>query len=120
MAEFLLQQFVSLQKAWFSLKRMLVRGGFTHCTSFKILFNFNIMKQPINPDFIEHLEELIATGRTCVIKFWGDNGAPVATSAKLANLYSDSGSDFVRTREGLVIELHRLIEVEGRPLHFLA
>jgi len=65
-------------------------------------------------DFIEYLEELADFERSCSIKFKGDNGGIAAIQARLRDVYLDDGESYIKTADGLKINISHLIEVNGR------
>jgi hypothetical protein len=65
-------------------------------------------------DFLEHLETLQALGRSCLIKWIGDNGGIITIKAPIKFIHI-SGGGYIKTETGLTISLDRLVEVEGKP-----
>lgn len=66
-------------------------------------------------DFIEYLEELVDFERNCSIKFRGDNGGIAIIQARLRDIHAEEGEGYIKTGDGLKINLNQLIEVNGRP-----
>ena len=64
--------------------------------------------------FIEYLEELADFERSCNIKFKGDNGGIATIHARLRDVYVDEDESYIKTAEGLKINISQLIEVNGR------
>ena len=65
-------------------------------------------------NFIEYLEELADFERSCDIKFKGDNGGIATIHARLRDVYVDEDESYIKTADGLRINISQLIEVNGR------
>ena len=65
-------------------------------------------------DFIEYLEELVDFERSCNIKFKGDNGGVATIHTRLRDINLDEGEGYIKTADGLRINLGQLVEVNGR------
>ena len=65
-------------------------------------------------NFIEYLEELADFERSCDIKFRGDNGGIATIHARLRDVYVDEDESYIKTADGLRINISQLIEVNGR------
>lgn len=66
-------------------------------------------------EFVEYLEELVDFERSCSIKFRGDNGGIAVIQTRLRDIDSEGAEGYIKTAEGLRINLKQLIEVNGRP-----
>jgi hypothetical protein len=64
--------------------------------------------------FIEYLEELVDFERNCSIKFRGDNGGIAVIQTRLREIHTDKQEGYIKTVDGLRINLNQLIEVNGR------
>jgi len=65
-------------------------------------------------NFIEYLEELVDFERSCDIKFKGDNGGVATIHTRLRDINLDEGEEYIKTADGLRINLSQLMEVNGR------
>ena len=65
-------------------------------------------------DFIEYLEELADFERSCEIKFKGDNGGIASIHSRLREVFLGEEASYIRTADGLKINISQLIEVNGR------
>ena len=66
-------------------------------------------------DFIEYLEELVDFERNCTIKFRGENGGLATINARLRDIHITDSDSYIKTADGLRINLSQLVEVNGRP-----
>jgi hypothetical protein len=67
-------------------------------------------------NFIEYLEELVDFERSCEIKFRGDNGGIANLHTRLRDIYIDEGQEYIKTADGLRINISQLMEVNGRQV----
>ena len=65
-------------------------------------------------EFIEYLEELVDFEGNCSIKFRGDNGGIAVIQTRLRDIHIEEGGGYIKTADGLRINLNQLIEVNGR------
>jgi hypothetical protein len=65
-------------------------------------------------EFIEYLEELVDFERNCSIKFRGDNGGIAVIQTRLRDIHTGDGEGYIKTADGLRINLNQLIDVNGR------
>ena len=65
-------------------------------------------------NFIEYLEEMVDFERNCSIKFKGDNGGVATIHARLRDINLDDGQEYIKTADGLRINISQLMEVNGR------
>ena len=65
-------------------------------------------------EFIEYLEELVDYERSANIKFKGDNGGVATIHARLRDIHLDDRDGYIKTADGLRINIDQLIEVNGR------
>lgn len=65
-------------------------------------------------NFIEYLEELVDFERNCEIKFKGDNGGIANLHTRLRDINLDEGQPYIKTADGLKIQISQLVEVNGR------
>ena len=75
---------------------------------------------PLANEFIQHLEDIEASGQPCNIKFLADNGGVIFMKAKIIELYNGESEGYLRTDKGARIKFERLIEVDGQPPQYLA
>ena len=66
-------------------------------------------------DFIEYLEELVDFERNCTIRFRGENGGLATINARLRDIHIADSDSYIKTADGLRINLSQLVEVNGRP-----
>jgi hypothetical protein len=66
--------------------------------------------------FIEYLEELVDFERRCSIKFRADNGGVSVIHARLRDINLDEGQAYIKTADGLKINISQLMEVNGRQV----
>ena len=64
-------------------------------------------------NFIEYLEELVDFERSCSIKFRGDNGGIAVIQTRLRDIHIGDGEGYIKTADGLRINLNQLIDVNG-------
>lgn len=67
-------------------------------------------------NFIEYLEELVDFERHCEIKFRGDNGGIANIHTRLRDINLDEGEEYIKTADGLRININQLVEVNGRQV----
>ena len=65
-------------------------------------------------NFIEYLEELVDFERSCNIKFRCDNGGVAIIHTRLRDISLDEGEGYIKTADGLKINISQLMEVNGR------
>jgi hypothetical protein len=75
---------------------------------------FFIEKQQFMQEFIQYLEELVDFERNCSVKFRGDNGGMAVIQTRLREIRIDEREGYIKTADGLRINLNQLIEVNGR------
>jgi hypothetical protein len=66
--------------------------------------------------FIEYLEELVDFERQCSIKFRADNGGVSVIHARLRDINLDEEQAYIKTADGLKINISQLMEVNGRQV----
>ena len=62
----------------------------------------------------QYLEELMDERRLCTIRFRGENGGLAMIQARILELDSREGKDYLVTEDGLEISFESLEEVNGR------
>ena len=67
-------------------------------------------------NFIEYLEELVDLERPCEIKFKGDNGGIANIHTRLRDINLDEGEEYIKTADGLKININQLVEINGRQV----
>ena len=65
--------------------------------------------------FIEYLEELADFEQNCTIKFRGDNEGISTIQTRLTDIRTGGEEEYIKTADGLKININQLIEVNGRP-----
>jgi hypothetical protein len=64
--------------------------------------------------FIEYLEEIVDLKRSCSIRFKTENGGVAIIQTKLSDINTDIEESYIKTADGLKINVSQLIEVNGR------
>lgn len=64
-------------------------------------------------NFIEYLEELVDLEKSCLIKFKGNNDGISTIQTRLRDINMDEDG-YIKTADGLKINISQLIEVNGR------
>ena len=65
--------------------------------------------------FIEYLEEIVDLKRSCSIRFNAENGGIAIIQTKLSDINTDIEESYIKTADGLKINISQLIEVNDRP-----
>ncbi len=65
-------------------------------------------------NFIEYLEEMVDLKRSCSIRFKSENDGIAVLQTKLSDINSDEEEGYIRTIDGLKINISQLVEVNGR------
>lgn len=65
-------------------------------------------------NFIEYLEEMVDFKRNCSIKFRADNGGVAIIHTHLRDINLEEGEEYIKTADGLRINISQLMEVNGR------
>lgn len=71
---------------------------------------------PISCEFHDRLEALALLGTPSRIRFHGDDGAPQQRDAKIRDVFSRAGAEYVSISTGETVRLDRLIEAGGARL----
>jgi Rho-binding antiterminator len=71
---------------------------------------------PISCAFYDELLALAGEGRGCEIRYRDDAGEEATVRARIQDVFSRAGAEFVLLDSGATLRLDRLIEVAGRPL----
>ena len=64
--------------------------------------------------FIEYLEEIVDLKRSCSIRFKAENGGIAVIQTKLSDVNRSEEEDYIKTVDGLKINISQLVEVNGR------
>ena len=64
--------------------------------------------------FIEYLEEIVDLKRNCIIRFKAENGGIAIIQTKLSDINRSEEEDYIKTVDGLRINISQLVEVNGR------
>ena len=64
--------------------------------------------------FIEYLEEIVDLKRNCSIRFKAENGGIAIIQTKLSDVNRSEEEDYIKTVDGLKINISQLVEVNGR------
>ena len=64
--------------------------------------------------FIEYLEEIVDLKKNCSIRFKTENGGVAVIQTRLFDINLDSDDGYIKTAEGLKIQISQLVEVNGR------
>ena len=64
--------------------------------------------------FIEYLEEIVDLKRSCSIRFRAENGGVAIIQTKLSDVNRSEEEDYIKTVDGLKINISQLVEVNGR------
>ncbi len=72
---------------------------------------------PITRNVKEHLEELIVLNKQCALQFRTDAQATISLNTSLIDLYTDEGTEYLMTADGLRIALADLVDVDGMQAH---
>lgn len=67
-------------------------------------------------NFIEYLEEMVDLKKNCSIRFKAGNDGIAVIKTRLSDINSEGGEGYVKTIDGLKININQLIEVNGRPV----
>ncbi len=70
--------------------------------------------QPISCNFHDELETLTVIRRKCAITYRDSSGEPVTVEDCIEDVYARNKEEFLKLRNGSVIRLDRLIEVDGK------
>ena len=65
-------------------------------------------------DFIEYLEEIADQKRSCSIRFKAENGGIAIIQTKVSDVNRDEDEHYIKTIDGLKINISQLVEVNGR------
>ena len=65
-------------------------------------------------DFIEYLEEIADQKRSCSIRFKAENGGIAIIQTKVSDVNRDEEEHYIKTIDGLKINISQLVEVNGR------
>ena len=64
--------------------------------------------------FIEYLEEIVDLKRSCSIRFKAENGGIAIIQTKLNDVNRSEKENYIKTVDGLRINISQLVEVNGR------
>ena len=64
--------------------------------------------------FIEYLEKIVDLKRNCSIRFKAENGGIAIIQTKLSDVNRSEEEDYIKTVDGLRINISQLVEVNGR------
>ena len=65
-------------------------------------------------NFIEYLEEIVDLKRSCSIRFNAENGGIDIIQTRLSDINTGMEESYIKTADGLKINISQLIEVNGR------
>ena len=65
-------------------------------------------------DFIDYLQEIVDLKRSCSIRFKAENGGIANIQTKLSAINQGEGEDYIKTIDGLKINISQLVEVNGK------
>ena len=74
----------------------------------------------ISSEFHRHLEDVEASGESVEIKFRADNGGLITLKGSISELSLSEVQGYIRTSNGARIPLDKLVEVDGKPVSYLA
>lgn len=73
-------------------------------------------KKPVTEELYEELKMLRAMRETCVLQFRADNGGAVTVQTKIRDVFEDEEGQYLLGENGLTLQLHQLIVINGKPL----
>ena len=74
----------------------------------------------ISSEFRDHLEMLQASGEPVEIRFRADNGGLISLKGSIAELSLSEVQGYIRTNNGARIQVDKLVEVDGKPVSYIA
>lgn len=75
-------------------------------------------KNAVSEEVYEELKMIAATGETCVLQFRAENGAAATAQTKIQDVFEDEDGRYLLGENGLVLQLHQLISINGKPLQY--
>ena len=72
--------------------------------------------QPISCSFYDDLEVWSMRKTLCSIEFHDANGIPQTVETTIADVFANSGEEFIKLADGQLVRLDRLIGVNGKAL----
>ena len=73
-------------------------------------------KTHVSGEWYEELKMLCATGEVCALQFRAENGGIVTTETTVADVFEDGHGQYLLAGNGLCLQLHQLIAVNGKPV----
>jgi hypothetical protein len=67
----------------------------------------------------EELKMIQALREPCVLQFHGSNGGLVTVQTTLQDVFEDEDGQFLLAENGLTLQLHQLVALNGKPLAYL-
>lgn len=64
----------------------------------------------------EELKMLAAVRERCVLQFRAGNGGTVTVETVIQDVFEDENSQYLLAENGLTLQLHQLIAVNGTPV----
>lgn len=66
----------------------------------------------------EELKMLAALRAPCTLQFRAGNGGTATVETKILDVFEDEDGQYLLTANGLTLQLHQLIAINGKPLDF--
>jgi hypothetical protein len=68
----------------------------------------------------EELKMIQATHERCELQFRAGNGGLVTVQTTLQDVFEDEDGQYLLAENGLTLQLHQLVALNGKPLEYLA
>jgi hypothetical protein len=74
----------------------------------------------LSTEFKNHLEAVEASGEAVEIRFRADNGGIITLKGSISELSISEVQGYIKTNNGARIPLDKLVQVDGKPVSYLA
>lgn len=75
-------------------------------------------KKRVAEEIYEELKMLASLRQTCTLQFRADNGGTASVQTKISDVFEDEDGQYLLTGNGLTLQLHQLIAIDGKPLEY--
>ena len=87
-------------------------GAFTDCS---LILKMEENKR-VGAEILDELKTMALLGEACTLQFRGTNGGMVTVQTKIRDVFEDADGQFLLTADGLSMQLHQVVAINGKPL----
>jgi len=65
---------------------------------------------------VEELKTMVLLNESCTLQFRAGNGGVSSVQTKIKDVFEDADGQYLLAENGLSLQLHQLVSINGKPL----